>query len=223
MNMNIEKIKNQVKEIRKAVPFTNEDEKEFLEVLGLEKLNDYGKEWLLKDGDFIFIEEKNKLIDMVEKEEYEEASIAIYNNGWESDFVFWLLEKDDIEIKIVLLDWREKREREFLTLDEVNKIFAKEAEKRWGLDYEEVLENLRTDGKIGWEIRYALLGEETSLFDHEDPITGEWLVPKMLRVSHCRHTMTDYDNIDKTFLSEDEVDQLRKEANKYVKHVFSKK
>jgi len=192
--------------------------KELVNHAGFENWLDLCTAWL-EASNYRYDDQKEVWVDEENGGEEVEGdpSEIVVNGGYELDVLEWSREENRDKFQEALRNWREERKNQILTSQKANEIFAKEAAERWKLDYDEVLANLETDGRLGWKIRHALLDWDTDLFDMEDPETGESLVPKMLSVSHARHTLTNYDSINKRGMDEFEVDELRREANRQAR------
>ena len=210
--MKFEEIKNKIKEIENSYP----DNDDFYKILSEKNdWEDFCEEWAKESG-FVYDDDQGGWVDPQNNNKFcgDTASSIVCNGNYKYDVVDWIFSKNEELKEEILKEWQKKKIEELLEKPENQEVLAEEISKKWNLKKNQVLANLKTNGRLGIGLRNAVLGWKTEIFELRDPNTNEWLVPKMLETSHFRHTMTKYDQIDKSQMDDFEVDELRKKANR---------
>lgn len=192
------------------------DFRDVVKVILPEELSFFSEQFLSRFG-IVFDAEKGVFVDTQEGREYEEYDTAwgiILQDFFLDDFENFLKKENEEDFQEYVQKWRDSVAQEIFQTSEFMEFVAREAEDMFGLSYVEVLNNLRTNGVIGAKLRNYILEINDEILEFQDPETDEWLVKKALAVSHYRHTMTDYDRIDKSMMDEFAVDELRKQKNR---------
>lgn len=207
----VEKLGGKDEETAEIVPET----KEIIRMIPFEELADLHEAFLEKIG-IVFSEEKERFIDLQEGREYEpeKDATSIVSEEFAAEFKFFFEEEAKEVKESYAREWRRRVLDELYSLNAFLEIVAERASEMFSLPRQAILGNLRSRGKIGAGIRDCVLGISSEILEFRDPETDEWLVPKALEVSRFRHEQTNYDLIDKSFMNEFEVEELRKEKNR---------